>query len=122
MRPKEPPLSGSDNAESTNKSTTQMRKAVSAMAGSRLQPHAATAALAHGTLSDQLDARRVERLDQLHERIDIAADDAVACFHALDRGQRESGHLGQLALINSEQGARRPQLRRRNNGCRPSVV
>src|SRR5581483_7019394 len=119
MRPREPPFSGSDNAERISRSAAQVRTAVSAIAGSCLQAHAAPAALAHGSHTDQLDARCVERFDQLHERVDIAADHAVACLHSLNRGKRKASHLGQLALIDSKQSPRSPQLRRRNNGCQP---
>src|SRR6058998_135394 len=44
----------------------------------RLQSHPAAAARTGGAVADEFDAGGVERGDQLHQRIDIAADDAVA--------------------------------------------
>ena len=61
------------------------------------------ARLADGALPDELDPGLLERRDELHERIHIAADDPVACFHALDRRDGEPGQLRELALIDSEQ-------------------
>jgi hypothetical protein len=48
------------------------------MAGSSLETDAAAAALAQGTFRDQLDAGGIQRAHKLHQRIDVAADDAVA--------------------------------------------
>ena len=67
-------------------------------------------------LTDQLDAVGGERVDQLHQRVDVAAHDAVAGFHALDRWQREPRALRQFALVDAEQGARGPDLGGRNHG------
>jgi hypothetical protein len=74
---------------------------VSAIAGSSLQPRAAASALACRSLADQFYAGSVKRPDQLHERVDIASDHPVARFHPLNGGERQPGHLGQLALVNS---------------------
>src|SRR5256885_8863725 len=52
-----------------------------------LQPDAAAAAVARRALVDELDPEAVKRGDQLHQRLDVAADHAVARFHALDRRQ-----------------------------------
>ena len=49
-----------------------------------------------GVVGNQLDAERIERSDELHQRIDIAADDAFACLHALDGRQRQPGRFGEL--------------------------
>ena len=81
----------------------------------RLQPHAAPAAGAGRALADQLDAGGVERADQLHQRIDVAADHAVARLHALDGRHRQAGQLGQLALVDAEQGPGGAQLGRRDH-------
>src|SRR5947208_2570128 len=51
------------------------------------QPHAAPAALADRALSDQLDARSRQRINEFHQRIHVSPDEAVTCFHALNRGQ-----------------------------------
>jgi hypothetical protein len=63
-----------------------------------------SAALAWSTFADQFDAGRAERAGELHQRIDVTADDAVACFHALDGRDRQAGRLGQLALVDAEKG------------------
>src|SRR3990170_168462 len=101
MRPSELPLSARASAETTSRAAAQERMIVSAMSRSSLQPHAAACALACRSLADQFDAGSVKRLDQLHERVDIAADHPVARFHPLNGGERQPGHLGQLALVNS---------------------
>src|SRR6266481_2247997 len=56
---------------------------------SPLQPHATPTIVTDRPFADQFDARGRERVDELHQRIDISANDPVARFHALDRGQRE---------------------------------
>jgi len=61
-------------------------------------------------LANQLDAGHLKRTHKLHERVDVAADHPVAGLHALDRGQRKTGKLGQSPLIDPEKRARRPQL------------
>src|SRR5215470_13466411 len=78
--------------------------------GSALQSHATPAALTCRALADELDARDGKGLDQLHQRVDVAADDAVARFHALDGGQRETRAPGKLALIEPQERPRRPHL------------
>ena len=75
-----------------------------------LEPHAAAAGLARRALPDQLDAGAVERADELHQRIDIAADDALARLHALDRRHRQAALRGELALVDAEEGAGGAQL------------
>ena len=40
----------------------------------------------------------------------IAADNAVACFHALDGGKRKPRALSQFTLVEAEQGAGGSQL------------
>jgi hypothetical protein len=94
---------------------------VSAIVSSSLQPHAAAFALAGSPLDDQLDAGGVERFDQFHERVDVTADHPVARFHPLNGGERETSHLGQLALVNSEESPRSAQLRSCDDGIGPSL-
>ena len=48
------------------------------------QPHAAPTCRAVRAVGDQYDPEFIERADQLHERVDIAANDTVAGFHALN--------------------------------------
>ena len=67
---------------------------------------AAAAVLAHRAFADQFDSRRVERADQLGQRIDRAADNAVARLHPLDGGQRQVCELRELALVETEQRPR----------------
>jgi hypothetical protein len=66
--------------------------------------------LARSPLADQLDAGAVERGDELHERIDIAADDAFARLHALDGRHRQAALRSEFALVDAEKGARGAQL------------
>ncbi len=63
------------------------------------EPHTASAAGGGRAFADQLDAIGRKRIDQLHQRVDIAAHDAVARFHALNGWQRQAGNLRQLALV-----------------------
>src|SRR6185295_14067311 len=80
-----------------------------------LESHAATAAAAGGALGDELDPGGVERSHQLHQRIDVAANGAVARLHALDRRQRKPARFRQRLLIHAEQGTRRFELGRRDH-------
>jgi len=66
---------------------------------------------------DQLDPRVIKGGDQLHERIDIAADDAVTGFHALDRRHREVCQSSHLPLIDVQERARGPELIGGNQEC-----
>jgi hypothetical protein len=66
--------------------------------------------VARGAFADQFDPSGRKRIDKLHQRIDIPAHDSAARFHALDRGQRESRALGELALIDIQQRPRGPHL------------
>jgi len=75
------------------------------------KPHAAPAGGAGRAFGDELDAGGVERAGQLGQRIDIAADDAIARLHALDGRHRQAREIGELALVDAEQRPRRPELR-----------
>jgi hypothetical protein len=77
---------------------------------SPLQPHTAPTGVTDRSFPDQLDARSRKRIDELHQRVDISPDDSLARFHALDRGQRETGALGEFALIDLQQRPGRPHL------------
>src|SRR5258708_36219046 len=79
------------------------------------QPDAAAAGRAGKTGVDQLDPGVVERGHELHQRIDVAADDAVARFHALDRRHRKVGELSHFALIDAQERTRGPELIGRNH-------
>ncbi len=74
------------------------------------EPDAPAAGRACNARIDQLDPRIIKGGNQLHQRIDIAADDAVAGFHALDRRHRKVGEPGHLPLIDVQERARGPEL------------
>lgn len=67
---------------------------------------AAAAAGAWNIIVQEFHTGGFERMNQLYKRIDVAADDAVARFHALNGGQREAGRGGQRSLIDANQGPR----------------
>jgi hypothetical protein len=50
------------------------------------QANTASACVAGGPLTNELDACGIEGADELHQGIDIAANHAFAGFHALDCG------------------------------------
>src|SRR5579863_4252000 len=78
--------------------------------GRFLETDAPAAAIAVRVVGDEDDAGRVERGDQLHERIDGAANDAVARLHPLDGRRGEAGEFRQLPLIDADEGACGAQL------------
>src|SRR5690606_72915 len=80
------------------------------------QPHPAAAGLAARALADKFDARRLQRLHHLHQRVDGTPHIGIALFHALDRGQRHPRQLRQAALVEPQQGARSPHLRSGDHG------
>ena len=54
----------------------------------------------------------LQRADELHQRVDIAAHDAVACLHALDGRQGQAGQSGQPTLVDPQHRACGPHLPR----------
>ena len=74
------------------------------------EPDAAASGRARSARIDQLDPGVLKRGNQLHQGIDVAADDAVAGFHALDGRHRKVGQLGHLPLIDVQERARGPEL------------
>lgn len=72
--------------------------------------HAATFALAYRTVCNQFDTLCGERLDELHHGIDIAANDPIARFHALDGWNRQPCQPCELPLVDTQQGASAAQL------------
>jgi hypothetical protein len=78
--------------------------------------------LARRVVGDQLNAERLERPNELHQRIDVAANDAVAGFHALDGRQRQSSRFSERPLIDTEKGARRPELARCNHAIESEIT
>jgi hypothetical protein len=68
--------------------------------------------LADGAFVNHFDAGTVKRDNQLHQRIDIASDNVLAGFHALNRWHRKPRKLGKLALVDAEQHPGSPQLSR----------
>ena len=75
------------------------------------QPDATTAARARAAFRDQFDAERLERGNQLHQGIHIAADDTIAGLHALDGRDGQTGFFGKLALVHAGQRAGGTHLR-----------
>lgn len=74
------------------------------------ETNAASSSFASGVLANQLNPAALKSLDDLGERIDNAAHVPVAGFHPLDRRLRYPGQLGQLLLVDAEQGAGRAHL------------
>src|SRR6266478_2172203 len=74
------------------------------------QPDTSATSRARDARIDQFDPRSIKRGNQLHERIDVAADHAVAGFHALDRRHRKVRLLSHLPLIDIQERARSPEL------------
>ena len=69
------------------------------------QAHAATLAEALRPVADQFHTRPVEGLDHLGQGVDDPAHRPLARLHPLDGGERHTGKLGQLTLVDAEQGA-----------------
>src|SRR5258708_17501960 len=78
---------------------------------SPLQPHTTPTGVTDRAFPDQFDACGRKRIDELHHRVDISPDDPLARFHALDRGQRETRALGEVAWIDLEQRPHAPRSR-----------
>ena len=79
------------------------------------QPHAAPAGHAGGALADEFDAGGIERGNQFHEGVDVAANDALAGFHPLDRRDGKPGQIGKFALIDAEKRPGGAELRSCNH-------
>ena len=75
-----------------------------------LEAHAAAAVGAGSAFADQRQAGGFKRGDQLGQRIDGAADDAVAGLHALDGRHRQAGQFRQPPLVDAKQRAGRAKL------------
>ena len=82
-----------------------------AAAWRRRTPRPPPALAAPSAISSTPAAAR--RADEFGQRIDIAADDAIARLHPLDRWNGKTGERRQSALIERSQRPRRPQLCRR---------
>jgi hypothetical protein len=74
------------------------------------QADAASARRAKGAWIDQFDTRSLKSRNELHQRIDVSADDAIARFHPLNGGDREVRHFGRLPLIDVQERAGGPEL------------
>ena len=75
------------------------------------QPYAATPDTADASFANQLDAHVLERLHNLGQRINVAAYESVARFHALNGGQGQSRAPCERRLVNAEQSAGGTKLR-----------
>jgi hypothetical protein len=77
--------------------------------------------MAERAFVDQLDPGAVERRHQLHQRVYVAPNHAVAGLHPLDGRHGQARQRGQLALVHADQGAGGSQLGSRDYG-RPSIL
>ena len=68
-----------------------------------LVAHAPTAARTRGIVADELDSGAIERLNDLHERVDDAPDVSFARFHPLDGRQGYTREFSERSLIDSEE-------------------
>ena len=81
--------------------------------GRQLQADTPSALQALLSFAQKLDSRGVQGPDQLHQRIDIASDDAIAGLHPLNGRHRQGAKFGELALVQAQKSPGCPQLRRR---------
>jgi hypothetical protein len=79
------------------------------------ETNASTTGWASNTRIDQFDPRILQCGNQLHQRIDVPADDAVARFHALDGRNWKICKVGSLSLINVQERTGGPELVGRNH-------
>jgi hypothetical protein len=79
------------------------------------ETNAATAGWARNAGIDQFDPRIFQCGNQLHQGIDVAADNAVARFHALDGRDWKACKVGGLPLIYVQERSGRPELVGRNH-------
>src|SRR5260370_8490361 len=75
------------------------------------QPYAATPDTADASFANQLHTHVLERLHNLGQRINVAADESVARFHALNGGQGQPRPPCERRLVNAEQSAGGTKLR-----------
>ena len=81
-----------------------------------LEPDPAALPHACRSATDQFDTRRIERFDDLGQRIDVAADVAFVTLHALDGRQRNASSFGQCALVDIQKASGGTQLTGSNQG------
>ena len=74
------------------------------------EPNAPAAGRTGSPRIDQFDPCIFKRGNQLHQRIDIGPDDAVAGFHALNGRNRKIRQIGGLPLVYIQQRAGGPEL------------
>jgi hypothetical protein len=70
-----------------------------------LEPDAASITEASGVLADEFNPGGIERLDDLGQRFDNTSNVAFTGLHPLNGRQRDIGKLGELALVDAEQGS-----------------
>src|SRR5436309_7225182 len=76
----------------------------------RLQSHTSSTLCADGAFVDELHTGGFERSDELHQRIHIAANHALACLHPLNGGERQPTGFCQRALVHSDERSSSPEL------------
>jgi hypothetical protein len=64
---------------------------------------------------DQFDPGILQCRNQFHQRIDVPADNSVACFHALNGGHGKARQIGGLPLVYVQERAGGPELVGRNH-------
>src|SRR5438132_8470242 len=96
------PMMTASTARASRKAV-HVRATMTVIGGSCFQPDAAAAAGTLRIVSNQFDPGCIECCYELHQRVDIAANDAVASFHALDGWQRQAGKVRELALVDTNQ-------------------
>jgi hypothetical protein len=74
------------------------------------QPDTAPAARGRCSLTDQFQTGALKCRNQLHQGIDIATDNTIACLHALHGRHRKAAEVGQLTLIDPQQSTGGAQL------------
>ena len=74
------------------------------------KPDAPSLSGADDIVADQLNSGSFQRLNNLHQGIDHAPHLPPRGFHSLNGGHRKPGHLRELALVDTEEGARRSHL------------
>lgn len=87
-----------------------------------LETNAAATVIAGRSISDEDDPGTIQRADKLHQRVHIAADNAITGFHPLNGRQREPRFFGKLPLIDLGKCSSGSQLRSCNHGTQTVVM
>src|SRR5690606_37972525 len=80
-----------------------------------LESNATSGARAGLIVANELNTRGVDGIDNFGQGADHTPDNAVTCFHSLDRGVGDSGEFSELTLINPQESTGAPHLRGSNH-------